>query len=407
MHNNPVSNNFVSNNFVSCLFLLIFTQKKSSKMNNPFVFGSATADEWFTDREADAQRLLANFTHGINTILISARRWGKTSLVQKVSKMANSDKIKVVNIDIFSCRNEYEFYTLFATEIIKQTANKWQEWAENVKRFLSGIVPKISFGADPLNDFELSFDFSNKELFNDALELPEKIAREKGIHIVVCIDEFQQLAEIDNAQHFQRKLRSVWQLQKHVSYCLYGSKKHVMTKIFSKQSMPFYRFGDVIYLQKIATPDWVSYICKRFDVTGKEISTELAQRICATVENHSSYVQQLSWLVWIRTTKVATAMDFETATEDLLNQNSMLYYKYVDGLTAYQLNFLQAISDGVHSEFSTQEHLKKYQLGTSANITRLKTALENKELIDISGKTVSFNDPVFKLWFKKNVKRFS
>ncbi len=45
-------------------------------------------------------------------------------------------------------------------------------------------------------------------------------------------------------------------------------------------------------------------------------------------------------------------------------------------------------------------------MGTSANIRRLKTSLENKELIDISGKTVSFNDPVFKLWFKKSIRRF-
>ena len=85
----------------------------------------------------------------------------------------------------------------------------------------------------------------------------------------------------------------------------------------------------------------------------------------------------------------------------------MLYFKYIDGLTAYQLNFLHAIADGLTSEFTRKENLHHYQLGTSANIKRLKTALENKELIDISGKTVSFNDPVFKLWFRKNVRRFT
>jgi len=68
---------------------------------------------------------------------------------------------------------------------------------------------------------------------------------------------------------------------------------------------------------------------------------------------------------------------------------------------------LYAIADGVISEFTRGEILTRYQLGTSANIRRLKSSLENKELIDISGKTVNFNDPVFKLWFKKNVRRFS
>lgn len=376
-------------------------------MENPFVFGSATSGEWFTDREKDTQRLSANLTHGINTILISPRRWGKTSLVHKVGKDIGSTSTKVVHIDVFSCRDAEDFYTLFATEIIKQTASKWEEWTENVKNFLSGLVPKISFGIDPMTDFSLSFDFSNPQKNEDVLELPEKIATEKGIQIVICIDEFQQIAEFENSLYFQRKLRSVWQLHKKTTYCLYGSKQHLMTKLFSKQSMPFYKFGDMMYLQKIATSDWVEFICQRFEVTGKQISPELAEKVCLTVENHSSYVQQLAWLLWVQTDKTATEANFNAAYTDLLNQNSILYYKYIDGLTNYQLNFLHAIAEGVTSEFTKKEILERYQLGTSANIRRLKTSLEKKELIDISNKTVSFNDPVFKLWFKKNVRRFS
>lgn len=375
-------------------------------MGHPFVFGSATSGEWFTDREADAKRLLANFTHGVNTILISPRRWGKTSLVRKVGEEARSSDLKVVNMDVFACRNAEEFYTLYATELIKQTANRWEEWVENAKRFLSGLVPKISIGVDPMTDFALSLDFSNQQQNDEVLNLPQKITKEKGIRIVICLDEFQQISEFDNALYFQRKLRSAWQLHQDVTYCLYGSKQHLMTKLFSKQSMPFYKFGDVIYLQKINTSDWISFICRRFEVTGKQISPELAEKVCLTVENHSSYVQQLAWLLWVQTDVEATEAGFQAAYTDLLNQNSMLYYKYIDGLTTYQLNFLHAVADDVTSEFTRKEILERYQLGTSANIGRLKTSLENKELIDISGKIVSFNDPVFKLWFKKNVRRF-
>ncbi|MDR2817067.1 MAG: ATP-binding protein, partial [Proteiniphilum sp.] len=246
----------------------------------------------------------------------------------------------------------------------------------------------------------------NQQQNEEVLNLPSKIAKEKGIRIVVCLDEFQQIAEFDNTLYFQRKLRSVWQLHQDVTYCLYGSKQHLMTKLFSKQSMPFYKFGDVIYLQKISTADWIEFICRRFKVTGKQISPELAEKISLTVENHSSYVQQLAWLLWIQTDIEATETGFQAAYTDLLNQNSMLYFKYIDDLTTYQLNFLYAVADGVTSEFTRKENLDRYQLGSSANIKRMKTSLENRELIKISGKTISFNDPVFKLWFKKNVRRF-
>lgn len=374
-------------------------------MSNPFVFGSATSGEQFTDRVKDAERLLANFTHGISVILISPRRWGKTSLVQKVSAMARSKEIKVVNIDIFSCRNAEDFYQLFATEIIKQTANKWEEWADNAKKFLSALLPKISFGVDPNTDFTVSFDFSNTKLNDDLLDLPQKIAKDKGFRIVVCIDEFQQISEFTDHIHFQKKLRSVWQLQTDISYCLYGSKKHVLSELFSKQSMPFYKFGEVFFLQKISTEDWISFICERFLSTGKNIPAGLAKRICDTVENHSSYVQQLAWNVWIKTDIFATSDDVDAAITDLFNQNSMLYYRYIEGLSGFQINFLRAVADGKSSEFTKSETLKNYHLGTSANVKRLKDALEKKELIDITGKLVSFNDPVFKLWFQKNIRK--
>jgi len=374
-------------------------------MENPFIYGVATFGKWFTDREEDAKRLLMNFTHGINTIIISPRRWGKTSLVLKVANQLNNKNLKIVTLDVFSCRSADEFYRAFATAIIKQTTSKWEEWSENARKFLSGLTPKISFGSDPINDFSISFDLSNKRILDEeVLNLPLKIAREKGIRIVVCIDEFQQVAEFDDSITFQKKLRSYWQLQAQcVSYCLYGSKKHMMKKLFSKQSMPFYKFGDIIFLQKIGPEYWVPFIQQRFEETGKSISQNLALQICETVENHSSYVQQFAWLIWIHTQQETTLVDFNDAYKDLLNQNTPLYYGYMEGLTSLQINFLRAVADGVEDQFSRKETLFIYNLGTSANISRLKKSLEQKELIDITEKRVTFNDPVFRIWFKKEI----
>lgn len=375
-------------------------------MESPFIYGVATFGKWFTDREEDAKRLLMNFIHGINTIIISPRRWGKTSLVLKIAGQLNSKDLKIVTLDIFSCRSADEFYRAFATRIIQQTASKWEEWSENARHFLAALTPKISIGSDPTTDFSISFDLSNNRRIQDeeVLNLPLKIAQKKGIRIVVCIDEFQQIAEFANAITFQKKLRSFWQLQApHVSYCLYGSKKHMMEKLFSKQSMPFYKFGDIIFLQKIVPEYWIPFIQQRFEETGKFISTDLATKICEMVENHSSYVQQFAWLIWVHTEKETTLTDFNDAYNDLLNQNTPLYYGYMEGLTSLQINFMRAVADGIEDQFSRKETLFIYNLGTSANISRLKKSLEQKELIDITGKKVTFNDPVFRIWFKKEI----
>lgn len=370
--------------------------------SKPFIFGVATSGDNFTDREKETARLLSNFQHGVNTVLISPRRWGKTSLVQKVCRLTQSDKLKIVYLDIFSCRSDGDFYNAFAAAVLKQTSSKWDEWVENAKLFLSRISPRISLGPDPMSDFSISLELNPKsDDIDEILQLPEKIAQKKGINIVVCIDEFQQIAEFKDSKTFQKRLRSVWQLQKSVSYCLFGSKMHLMNELFEKKSLPFYKFGDAVYLPKISTSDWVEYICGRFEATGKHISKELAEKICRTVDNHSSYVQQLAWLVWIQTKEVATDQNFEDAFQDIVDQNTPLFEKQTESLTTYQMNFLRAIVNGVHKEFTTQEVLQKYQLGSSANVSTVKRALIKKELIETEKQQVIIPDPVMRIWLKR------
>ena len=373
--------------------------------NKPFVFGVAASGDNFTDRESETARLLMNFRSGVNTVLISPRRWGKTSLVRKVCRLAQTDELKIVYLDIFSCRSDADFYDAFASAVLKQTSTKVEEWMENIRQFLSRISPKISLGADPAADFSLSLELTPKrEDIDEILQLPEKIAEKKGCRIVVCIDEFQQIGEFKDSKTFQKRLRSVWQLQKHVAYCLFGSKKHLMNELFERKSLPFYKFGDAIYLQKIATADWVGYIRSRFEATGKSIPAELAEEICRRVDNHSSYVQQLAWLVWTRTGKEATRQELEAAFQDIIDQNTPLFEKQTESLTSFQMNFLRAIIDGVHSEFTTQEVMRKYQLGSSANVSIIKRALIKKELIEIDKRRAVIPDPIMKVWLQRELR---
>ena len=103
--------------------------------NKAFVFGVATSGDNFTDRVKETERLVSNFRHGVNTVLISPRRIGKTSLVQKVCNIVRSEELRIVYLDIFSCRSERDFYDAFASAVLKQTSSKWDEWMENAKIF--------------------------------------------------------------------------------------------------------------------------------------------------------------------------------------------------------------------------------------------------------------------------------
>ena len=367
----------------------------------PFKYGTAATGIHFTDRTEETARLVSNFRHGIHTILISPRRWGKTSLVKKAAGLAASEELQVVFLDIFACRSEEEFCTAFVSAVLRQTSSKWEEWLRNAQEFLARLSPKISLGTDPMTDMSFGLELKGKkEGIEEVLELPERIARKHKRRLVVCIDEFQQVGEFADSLTFQKKLRTVWQHQEQVSYCLFGSKKHLMNELFGRKDYPFYKFGDILYLGKIPTEEWVKYIRERFEATGKAISEKLARQICEAADNHSSYVQQLSWLVWSRAEGIAGEEAVEAGIKELLDQNTPLFEKMTEGLTGYQLSYLRALSQGTNEALTSRDSLEKYNLGSSANVAAVKAALLKREVIDTEGGRVFISDPVLKLWLR-------
>ena len=371
-------------------------------MNKPFIYGTAVGGENFTDRVQETRRLRMDFENGMNAILISPRRMGKTSLVQKVRNEMTDEKIKVIYMDIYDCRSEYDFLERFASILIKQTAGKVEMLAGTVMEFLSRVVPKVSFSPEPNSEFSLSLGITPETHTPDEiLNLPERIAEKRGVHIIVCIDEFQQVGEFPDSLNVQKRMRGAWQHHKNASYCMFGSKKHLMMKIFQSKRMPFYKFGDTIFLDKIPDADWAAFIQSRFANKEKSISEDFAKRICRTVDGHSSYVQELAWNVFVETEREVTEDSFQRGLDELLHQNSALFQSRIETLTSFQMSFLRALCDGIHSDFGSKRIIDTYRLGTKSNITRLKSSLEDKELIETSKGATTIADPVFLLWFKR------
>lgn len=371
-------------------------------MDIPFNYGKVASQDLFINRDKEIRNMCLSFESHINTVLISPRRWGKSSLVNEVAydMKKRNKKVRFCFIDLYSIRGEAEFYQVFATELIKATSSKWEEWATNGKEFISHLIPRFQIGIDPLNDFSVTFDWKELKMAGDEiLNLPEKISKEKKIDIVVCINEFQNIAHFEDPLVMQKKMRSVWQKHQLSTYCLYGSKRHMLADIFENKSMPFYKFGDTIFLEKIGHEHWVEFIVRQFKKTKKNISEALASEIARRMENHPYFVQLYSASVWRLTKTKCTPKHLDTALTDLFEQYAMMYQREMDRLTNKQLNFLRAMADNI-DKFSSSETLMNYHLGSQGNIKRIKKALENKEIIDLWGHQIQFIDPLFKLWFK-------
>jgi hypothetical protein len=200
--------------------------------------------------------------------------------------------------------------------------------------------------------------------------------------------------------NFEKKLRAYWQRQKLVTYCLYGSKRHMMTEVFNNPSKPFYRFGDILMLQKIETFKWVSFIISGFASTGKQIDEKTAELIPIIMKNNSWYVQQLAHYVWNLTKINATKTELESALNELIYANTPLYQKEIEILSYTQINLLKAVVKG-ETQFTSTAVMRKYQLGTPHNVSKNKILLMNTDMIHEVNMVFEFVDPAFELWFKK------
>jgi uncharacterized protein len=376
-------------------------------IKNPFVYGQVVTGHSFTNRVEEKALLSANLSNGIHTIIISPRRWGKSSLVEEVfQKLAKDKDIKTVKLDLTAVLDEKEFYERYAKEVIKATNNKAEEVLETIKLAFRSFRPEVSF--DPSDTtFSLGFNFKDSDLekgFKDILDLPETIAKKKGIRVLVALDEFQNIANFHNPALFQGRLRSVLQYHKNVSYVFYGSKKHMMEEIFHDKSAPFYQFGDILNFKKIHSTDFIPFLKKKFEATNRPIEQAEIETILASVDNHPHYVQLIAYKTWENANGKVKPTDVRSALNQVVGQYDSLLSELFADLSRHQKALLVGMVKSSESKPYSAQFIKDNGLGSSANVAAVIKVLVKRDIIaQLEDNKFVFVDPVFRLWLLSKV----
>lgn len=108
----------------------------------PFEYGSIAENEYFIDRIEDRRDLKTFLGGGINVMLISPRRWGKSSLVKAAMEELKQEQkdVRVCYLDAFKIFSEEEFYNKFASAVLQGVSSTMEKrWADIVK-FIQTIM---------------------------------------------------------------------------------------------------------------------------------------------------------------------------------------------------------------------------------------------------------------------------
>ena len=349
-------------------------------MLNPFKFGSVVDNNFFTDRVAETEEVQNVLNSNNHLILISPRRFGKTSLVNKATSLVNRP---VIYLDLQLITDVPDL----ATQLLKRVL-KIDRW-ENIKHLLANfrIAPTIQL--NPLtNNMDVVFYPITSNSFiplEDVLNLIEKIG-EKGKKPIVVFDEFQEAISLSKT--LTKQLRATIQHHKHINYVFLGSIESMMRSIFETKKSPFYHFGHLMVLSKIPYDDFFDYLKTRFEsVTDK--SSEVAVEILRFTAQHPYYTQQLAFYCW-------NFLEKNQYTELMLNEVIDSVVRVHDTDFERLWSTISKTDKKILIAIAMQEKVSTLPQPTSTIYSGLKRLITQGYLI--KNEQYELDDPFFRKW---------
>ena len=372
-------------------------------MDSPFKYYDYVTGPHFIGREKQVNEFCELILQKKNILIYGQARTGKKSIVYNSFKELEKRGYRYIPIkmNLFNIRCIEAFMMRYTNNIVGKFASSGMEWSD----FLLRYMPLAPYNVKEEPGRKPRFVYNSKEMLTDAqirelLNLPERIAEEAGCHIVLYFEQFQDITLFDDSDRIFSLFEKEWKNHGHVSYVVTGERKNAMDEIFEVKKY-FYNLVEKIEIVPIDRKVFIDYIIKGFLKGGKVIRPNQAGYIYDTVEGDPWYAQHLASICYEMTMGYLEDKTIEAALRNLINLHDFSFHTVAFGLSKHQLRFIKAILDGV-KRFSSADILDRFKLNSSANVNRLKEALQKKEIITFNGKKeVVIMDPLLKHWFIK------
>ena len=371
---------------------------------NPFRYGALALDDAFTNREIELVELLADILNGQDVVVFAPRRYGKSSLVWRVSQQAIAQDVLVAHVNLMTTPTMERFAEKLAETIHDDLASTLFRARERLRVFAGlRITPVVT--VDP-NTGKLGFTFDAGRQPQDLdatlerlLELPGELAAERRRKVAFVLDEFQEIVDVDPG--LPKLMRSVFETQPDVAHIYLGSKRHMLERIFNDENEPFWRSAKQMELGVIDPPRFEGYLAASFERTGKKIDPETIAAVLETTGGHPYATQELCYFLWEETPKarVARLADYERALADVLRAEHAHFELIWDQASTAQRLTLQALAQQRGRPLSG-DYRRRHKLPGASTVQRALQALTRNELVTRSGNEYRIAEPFLADWLR-------
>lgn len=357
--------------------------------------------EYFCNRVNETQALIHNIGSGVHTVLISPRRYGKTSLAYRAINQCGR-VYAVVDLFMATDRHDLEHAIIKGVnDIISQVTGVTEKLLNSIKGYIQFLKPSLEVGAD---GFKLSLEPTSSgkvtESICEALKILDQVLRKKKQKCVLLIDEFQEVEVVAKNQGIEGAIRHVAQETNFLSLIFSGSKRTMLKSMFNDKNKPLYRLCDEINLERINRKDYYNFV-NRF--ARKKWNNKLAdlafEQLVTLTERHPYYFNALLRLLF-ESEECPTVNMVESLWESLTHKKRNDLLVETKGLSLTEKKLLVAIANGINTELTGKNFLARSRLASSSVIRGLEQ-LVKEDVIEKQGNNYMMIDPLLKTVIKQ------
>lgn len=339
----------------------------------------------FCNRVTETKRLVSNINNQEPTLIMSARRYGKTSLALNV---LNTMKFPYAHIDLYKELSEKGIEQAILNGIgrlIGKLESRPLQMLKIASDFFMDMEIKVS-----VEKIGLSLDFThNKKSAAEniclALEKLQSLVKKKKRRVVLFIDEFQIIAEVTKNHAIEAALRQMAQQPDNIAYIFSGSNRHLLQDMFYDKKRPFYKLCDVIPLERIAAEDYEKYLhCAAKKTWQKTLSKAMIEAIFSITERHPYYINKLCSLIWKGDYPTQTSI--HALWRDYVLENKSVTERELELMSINQRKLLIYLAENEATKEPYSAHFTKALELSPGSLSRAINLLMAKDYIYVDNK---------------------
>ena len=366
-------------------------------MSEPFTTQAVVRGPDFTDREREVDRVLGAMRSAERLVLYGERRMGKSSVIARAAERLESEGGRVVAVDAWTVTDVAELNAA----LLRAIPARWLA-GERLQRLLSGLRSLVVLTTGEDGRPELRLSGSSPEPWDPLAGLGrilrgiDDVAAAESGPVVVVIDEFQRLAELEEGA--AGALRGVVQETGHVGYVFAGSIVGLVEVLLGPKG-PFHAV-DRLKVGPIEAEHLVRWIQHRFEAHGVRASEPVVRSLVERAGPVTEYVLRLAKRVYRLggDDGAATASTVDAAFDELVADYAGSYELIWDGLARSKRQVLRAVAAGEEA-LTGRAVLDRYRLGSSAAAAYAIRELRHDGLL-APGTPHRVSDPFLAAWVR-------